>query len=234
VSWTPTPNSSYWVGAAPRPSAGISTSRTELLHLLIAAAVLSFDFALLRSQFTVGSGFTRLDYTSLLNGLVFGISATLTGFVAHEMAHKVTAERYGFWAEFRVSPTGLLLSVITAYIGFLFALPGATVVGGMGDRTEWGKTSLAGPVVNLVEASVFVASALVGAFVFESFTIWSFFLLLAFFNAWFATFNLIPFGLLDGQKVWRWNRFVWVIAFAVSAIFTIAVFLTFSQPFPVG
>ena len=197
-----------------------------------AATVLSFDFALLRGQFNVGSGFTMLALSAVLGGLGFGVAATISGFVVHEMAHKVTAERYGFWAEFRVSPTGLLLSIVTAFVGFLFALPGATVVGGMGDVREWGKTSLAGPAVNLVEAAAFLGASLIGAFVLDSFAVWSFFLLLTFFNGWFATFNLIPYGLLDGAKVWRWNRGIWAVSFGGAAAFTLAVFLTLALPFP--
>ncbi|MGI0132367.1 MAG: site-2 protease family protein [Thermoplasmata archaeon] len=234
MTWTPTPSASYWVGPPPRRAGRITTSRTELLHLVIAFVVLSVDFAILRTQFTVGTGFSILSLNGLVDGLLFGATAGITGFVAHEMAHKVAAQRYGFWAEFRLSPTGLLLSLVTSLFGFLFAAPGATVVDGMGDLREWGRTSLAGPAVNLVEAGAFLGAAFGGALAFQSFAIWSFMLLLTFFNAWFATFNLIPFGLLDGQKVWRWNKAVWAGAFVLSAAFTILVFVTLTSPMPTG
>lgn len=234
MSWTPTPSSAYWVGPPVRRVGRITTSRTEILHVVIAFLVLSLDFAILQSQFTAGSGFSLMSFAGLVAGLAFGATAGLTGFVAHEMAHKITAQRYGFWAEFRLSPTGLLLSLVTSFFGFLFAAPGATVVDGMGDLREWGRTSLAGPGMNLAEAAVFLSGSLVGAIALHSFAIWSFFLLLTFFNAWFATFNLIPFGPLDGQKVWRWSKGVWVAAFAVSAVFTVAIFLALAMPMPGG
>ena len=162
-------------------------------------------------------------------GLIFGAIAALTGFLAHELAHKVSAERAGFWAEFRMSPMGLLVSLATAFLGFLLAAPGATVVSGMSDARQWGRTSLAGPVVNLVEGAAFAIGALAVAHVAASATYWIDSLwLLAFFNGWFATFNLIPLGPLDGRKVLRWSSGVWIVAFAVSAVFTVAAFVTFS------
>ena len=234
MSWTPTPSSSYWIGPPPRRQAHFTVSRTEITHLVIAFLVLSLDFAILQSQFRVGSGLSLVSFSGLLSGLAFGATAGLTGFVAHEMAHKVSAQRYGFWAEFRLSPTGLFLSLVTSLFGFLLAAPGATVVDGMGDLREWGRTSLAGPAMNLVEATAFLGGSLVGAFVLRSFDVWSFLLLLTFFNAWFATFNLLPFGPLDGRKVFRWNRAVWGASFAIAAAFTVAVYLTLLIPMPVG
>jgi Zn-dependent protease len=53
-------------------------------------------------------------------------------------------------------------------------------------------------------------------------------LLLAWVNGWFATFNLIPFGPLDGAKVLRWRPSVWVLSIlaigAFTAVLTLAVY----------
>jgi Zn-dependent protease len=38
------------------------------------------------------------------------------------------------------------------------------------------------------------------------------------FNSWIAVFNLIPFGVLDGFKVFNWNKKIWALAFAASAV----------------
>jgi Zn-dependent protease len=43
----------------------------------------------------------------------------------------------------------------------------------------------------------------------------------AFFNAYVAVFNLIPFGILDGYKIFSWDKKVWALAFAVSAVLTV-------------
>lgn len=213
----------------PRPQPRLSTSRTELLHVGVAYVVLTFDMLLIISQNTYIAGGTvfgilRISFPTLAIAAV----AALTGFVAHEMAHKVAAQRRGFWAEFRVYPIGLVLSLITAIYGFLFAAPGATMVGGMSeiDAHNWGRTSLAGPMSNVGFALAFYAGSLatVGRFPGVSESL----LFLGYINGWFGAFNLVPFGPLDGRKVLRWNTGYWVVAFvgtaAVAGILLVALY----------
>jgi len=223
TGWTPTP--SYWVGAMPAERHRLSTSPTELLHLAIAFGVLTIDLALVQGYLRYSLVPGGFNWSFFLAGIGFALTAAATGFVAHEMAHKIVAQRYGFWAEFRMSPVGLLLSLVTAFAGFLFAAPGATVVSGMGDTREWGRTSLAGPLLNLAEGATFVLAGIALWAPFHSYALWSILVLLAFFNGWFAAFNLLPFGPLDGRKVFRWNRGIWVTGFVVSAAFTVGMYL---------
>ena len=233
MSWTP--GRRYTIGYRPVATNRLSTSRTEILHLLIASAVLSLDFALIRTSF-LGSGvFGVPNPSDILTWLPFGVAAALTGFVVHEMAHKVSAQRHGFWAEFRMSPFGLLLSLFMAAIaGFVIAAPGATMIGGMGDVREWGRTSLAGPSVNLVEGAIFIGAAFVTAANGLGVAWVESLLLLGFLNTWWATFNLIPYGPLDGAKVWRWNHAIWVGAFVLSAGFAAATFFVSLVGIPIG
>jgi Zn-dependent protease len=42
------------------------------------------------------------------------------------------------------------------------------------------------------------------------------------FNAWIALFNLIPIGILDGYKIFTWNKQIWAIAFAASIALTLS------------
>ncbi|HEV2166315.1 MAG TPA: hypothetical protein VGS23_04995, partial [Thermoplasmata archaeon] len=99
MSWTPT--GGYTIGYRPTASNRLSTSRTELFHLVLASTVLSLDFALIRTSFLGRGVFGVPDPSSILTWLPFGVAAALTGFVVHEIAHKVSAQRHGFWAEFR-------------------------------------------------------------------------------------------------------------------------------------
>ncbi len=195
------------------PVGRVSTSPTELRDVTIAFIVLTIDLTIVLS----GGGVGFLQYSSarlILEVVAVSALAALTGFVAHEMAHKVSAQRRGFWAEFRMAPLWLLFSLFTAFIGFLFAAPGATVIGGMGRKEDWGKTALAGPAINMVFSSVFYVLTLVAIAVGSDLAFWLVFL--AFINGWFATFNLIPFGPLDGRKVLSWNTGVWVVALIVA------------------
>ena len=211
------PGYSYTIGPTPRPANRVSTSPVEIAHLLIAYIVLTFDFALLSLR---ALGIGTLGASSLIRVVAVAAAIALTGFILHELAHKVAAQRRGFWAEFRMSPMGLLLSVFTAYIGFLFASPGATVVGGLDPerRPEWGRTSLAGPAVNVGESLAFLGGAVAVRISGIGIPWLSVLVLLAFFNAWVGAFNLIPVGPLDGRKVLRWSPLVWVGAFAACAI----------------
>jgi len=52
-------------------------------------------------------------------------------------------------------------------------------------------------------------------------------LFLAMINTLFATFNLLPFGLLDGAKVYRWGRSRWLAVFLVSAAFFAVAYTAF-------
>jgi len=199
----------------------LTFSRTEVGQLALAFLVLTVDMALISSR--APSMFPNVPTGSFLYYAyyaLFGATAALTGFVAHELAHKFSAQRHGFPAEFRMYPVGLLVSLITAFLGFLFAAPGATVVGGMTDTREWGRTSLAGPLFNLVAGSAFLLAALGSWDLFGSIVSWKVLGQLAFFNGWFATFNLLPFGPLDGRKVLRWNWGYWIAFFALGIAIT--------------
>ncbi|MHB8352415.1 MAG: zinc metalloprotease, partial [Thermoplasmata archaeon] len=194
--WTPSalPSSYRYAVPVAGPTPGrISTTRRELGNIFIAAAVLTFDIAYIEhNTFLIGG---------VLGASLFGATAALTGFVFHEMGHKIAAQRRGYWAEFRMSLWGLALSVITSVLGFLLAAPGATVVSGMSDRRDWGRTSLAGPVVNLVEGAAFATAGIALTVTHLLSGIAPYIVLLGFFNGWFAAFNLVPLGPLDGRKV---------------------------------
>jgi len=226
------PNSPFsytWTPATPSiPGRRVTTSRTELLQIGIAYVVLSFCLLILLSGSSALFG-TRGSGLLSVSPIIVAVSATaaLTGFVAHEMAHKVAAQRRGFWAEFRLSPMGLVIALFTSFFGLLFAAPGATVVGGINpaDARSWGWTSLAGPLTNFSFGVVFYGAAL-GTY-WEGSPLFGWLLLLAYINAWFGTFNLIPLGPLDGAKVMRWNGGIWAGAIVLMGAFAVVSYLAF-------
>jgi len=140
-------------------------SRQERLDLFIAWGAISLAFAII---FIRNAG--RVDPVIAL--LFIGISLVTVGigFVAHEMAHKFTAMRYGYWAEFRKDNMMLVVAVaLAALVGVVFAAPGATVIydtgrfGGGITRQQNGKISAAGPVTNLVLCAFFFGIFIIGA-----------------------------------------------------------------------
>ena len=83
---------------------------------------------------------------------------------------------------------------------------------GSGTRETVGKISISGPVTNIILSIVCIMIAAVGQ---------SLFLVVAFINAFLAAFNLIPFGIMDGLKVFRWNKVFWAIAFVAAIALTV-------------
>jgi len=186
----------------------IHFSGKEIKHLAI-AALLVIGVGLSLGLFSNPS---YIDYVMLAT---FTIILTASFFL-HEMAHKIVAQREGLWAEFRLILISAMLTLISI-LSPLFKIisPGAVMVAGSADMKSMGKTSIAGPVTNIVLSTVFLA----GTFLFPQQI--SILALAAFFNAWIALFNLIPFGILDGFKVFQWSKKNWVLTFTPSLILTI-------------
>ncbi len=108
------------------------------------------------------------------------------------------------------------LSFITGG-GFVFAAPGAVMIRGKYapygyyDPVQAGKEfayiSVSGAVVNLLLAIMFlVVSLSISDPLVSNVMWWS-----AFINIFLAGFNMIPFGPLDGAKVWKYNPVLWGI-----------------------
>ncbi|HQM95337.1 MAG TPA: site-2 protease family protein, partial [Methanofastidiosum sp.] len=66
-------------------------------------------------------------------------------FLLHELSHKFTAIKYGYFAQFRLWQTGLLLALLMSFaVGFVFAAPGAVYIYGINDDKKDAKISLSG------------------------------------------------------------------------------------------
>ena len=122
---------------------------------------------------------------------------------------------------------GLLFALVTSFFGFVFAAPGAvyTYANYMTDEIN-GKISIAGPIVNIILALIFLAIAVAvypSAFTSDlSVTIFIICSMGYSINSFLAVFNLLPIGNLDGSKVFTWNIGIWIVAIAVAGILTAA------------
>jgi Zn-dependent protease len=89
-----------------------------------------------------------------------------------------------------------------------------------------GKISIAGPIVNIALALVFLAIATaIYPSVFSSDTSLLIFYISAVgysINSFLAVFNLLPIGNLDGSKVLTWNIGIWLVTIAVAGVLTYA------------
>jgi Zn-dependent protease len=93
---------------------------------------------------------------------------------------------------------------------FKFIAPGAVMIG-LSDRSKFGRVALIGPLTNLAMGFSFL---LLSLFLH---TYSPYFAAGASFNGWIALFNLMPIGVLDGQKILDWNKVVWGITMAAAS-----------------
>ncbi|MFH1820703.1 MAG: site-2 protease family protein [Candidatus Nealsonbacteria bacterium] len=187
----------------------IKFSEEELIHLLHAWAAISFAFAVVFS-----GGFQGLGPDFFQNMLVASVTVGLA-FLLHELAHKVLAQKYGCWAEFRKFNLGLILAVVMSFFGFVIAAPGAVMISGLISNEQNGKISAIGPLTNIVLALLFFT---VGIFIQPGMPFWVYLVVLYGFkiNAFLAFFNMLPIPPFDGSKIMAWSMPTWVAIAAVS------------------
>src|SRR5215467_10215845 len=197
-------DSSNNIGRALLRAIKIKSSRTELLHLSIATLLIT----------GVGLSFNHYRYISWQFLVVF-----ISAFLVHELAHKFLAQYYGSWAEFRAQLYGLVITAISALpiMPFKFIAPGAVMVG-LSDRNKFGRVALVGPLTNLVMGFSFLISTYI--YPYHSYLYAG-----ASFNAWIALFNLLPFGVLDGEKIFDWNKIAWGLTMASTIVLFIAAYI---------
>lgn len=215
----------YVYPAGPRP--GVRFSRTELVQLMVAILALSGAFTIVYIRF-LPSLFAANPFLFLAFYFPGSLLAVGTGVGLHEIMHKVVAQQYGHWAEFRYNPRGLLFAfVLAALAGFLYGAPGATWISGAVTREQNGRISAAGPVSNAV-----IAAVLVGIFLafeppvssFGGAILALYIVQVASVNAFLAGFNMLPIMPLDGAKIWAWNKVAYAGIAAVSIALIVLAF----------
>jgi Zn-dependent protease len=181
----------------------IKFSKVEIQDLTKAWIIISIAFSIVLSGGIFGLPF-------FLNVLLSAITVG-SGFLLHELGHKVVAQKYGCWAEFRADNYMLLLAIVTSFFGIIFAAPGAVMIAGRVSKERNGKISIAGPGVNIILALLFIPFS----FLFQSGFMAQVIAFGVIINLWLALFNLIPFWILDGKKIWNWSKPVWFTAVAI-------------------
>jgi Zn-dependent protease len=191
----------------PRQPRHITTSPKELKNIGIAAALV------------IGIGFSMAWYAFSWSWIVMAAFALVltVSFLTHEIAHKVTAQQAGLWAEFRLTTWGAVLTLVSVFLPFKMIAPGAMMIGGQATSAkDMLKISVSGVITNMIFAATFLGLAF--SLPFNEYTAMLFFA--AYINAFMAIFNLIPFGVLDGYKIFLLNKKVWLLALIPSAVLT--------------
>ncbi len=189
-------------------------SHREMKDLVKAWLAISIAFALLYSvdisRVSIFSGGLPLfSFSQFFLFFAISLFTVGIGFLLHELAHKIVAQKYGARAEFHSFDGMLLLAIGMSFFGFLLAAPGAVFIHGRLSRGQNGKVSVAGPLTNILLAIIFLLFILVfsnNLFFRFGFSI----------NAWLALFNMIPFMPFDGAKVWQWSKGAYFSAVALA------------------
>jgi len=186
---------------------------SEFKHLVVGMTLV----LLVGISFFISSSNTAYTPWSVL---VLGI-ILMSSFLIHEMSHKFYALNKGYHAEFRLNNLGLFFTFISIFpIPLKIIAPGAVTISGYPSPKILGKIALAGPVSNIFLGFAFL-------FLYNTFAISSEWMSLystsAYINGFLATFNLLPFGIIDGKKVFNWNKAIWLLFFSVSILFLLSI-----------
>jgi len=206
-------------------------SSIELRDLLLSLVALVVAFSVLMNG-------KRIPDLETILIITVGVG---TGFLLHEMAHKFVALHFGYWAEYRASRMGLLFAVAASFVGFIFAAPGAVMISKPNSPQEFymqdpfGQEelkreiiretlwiSMAGPMTNIVLAVFFFLVGIFGPSGGNVATAANFALII---NLMLAAFNLLPFGPLDGKKVFDSNRLVWLLVGLPTILLALRMYL---------
>lgn len=188
----------------------------ELRNIIVAILVMSVIFWIYVFSFP--------DYNWFFVSLII----VFFSFFLHEMGHKFVARKLGCMATYKIWPTGLLIGIITIFFGliieevrnfgFAFIALGFMEImpysfGRWGFKVvkltpkDLGLISLAGVGINVILAIFF--KMFPGMWLFEK---------LAYFNALFALFNLLPIPPLDGSKIFMWKMWLWLFLMFITIL----------------
>ncbi|MEM3228450.1 MAG: hypothetical protein QW549_02580, partial [Candidatus Micrarchaeaceae archaeon] len=135
---------------------------------------------------------------------------------------------FGAIAGFRTSITGLGITLLSSLFGFLLGIPGATVIYTSNFTTkEEGIVSFAGPLTNF---SIFIIFLIAGIALYGN-VLGSVYVTLTtplrisylhnvinmvlFISILLAFFNMLPIYPLDGSKVLRWSKPIYIFTLAI-------------------
>src|SRR3989338_1934999 len=203
----------------------LTYSNIEVFDIFKAWIAISIAFGIVLGGLT-----TKFFTAFLISAIAVGL-----GFLLHELNHKFVAQKYRFKAEFRSFDEMLFLAIVMSFFGFVIAAPGAVMIqSNFHDKTKAGKISVAGPIMNLILASLFfiililLTGSISGAMnlngqisknVLDMPLIYAIPIIGFSVNSWLALFNMIPFWIFDGAQIFSWHTTVWGLVTLISIAF---------------
>ena len=187
-------------------------SKNEIRDLIITFIVLTIAFSVLCSE----------DFSEIPIVIPIVMIGVGLGSIAHEIAIKASAMRFKYWAEFKASPPGLFLAILTSFGGFVFSAPGSVYVYGNATDKEDGLICLSGITSNLLLTLMFLGFGVLikvygmGIYGVDSGLLFDVCEIGFLTNGSMAFFNALPFASMDGSAVFKWNHIIWFLIAAFS------------------
>ena len=185
----------------------LTTSNKEIIDISKAWLAISIAFGLVLGGITI----------TFFRSFIISMITVGLGFLLHELSHKVVAQYYHYKAEFRSFDQMLFLAIIMGFFGFVLAAPGAVMIqANENNIKKSGHISMAGPLMNIILASIFFVLSL---FIHHGGIIKDIISYGFLINSWLALFNMIPFSLFDGAKIFKWNKIIWGLFTVMCVMF---------------
>ncbi len=180
-----------------------SFTQIEKRDLLIGSAI----FVLVELSIAI------YDFNTFLELLIYSILIIPLWFF-HELAHKFVAQGNGLTSYFRLDPNMAIFSLFSIVLPVKFIAPGVVFSSGEYRLDTSGRISMAGPLTNIFIGGLFL--------VFSSFMPfdWAVVIFLYASKSSFdlALFNMLPFSVLDGAKIFRWNQAIFALIFSLCLV----------------
>ncbi|UCG90106.1 MAG: hypothetical protein JSU57_06530 [Candidatus Heimdallarchaeota archaeon] len=182
-----------------------SFTQTEKRDLLIGTTI----FVLVELSIAI------YDFNTLLELLILSLLIIPLWFF-HELAHKFVAQGNGLTSYFQLDPNMAIVSLLSIIpiIPIKIIAPGVVFSSGEYRLDTSGRISIAGPLTNILLGGIFL--------LFSSFMQldWAMVVFLYASKASFdlALFNMLPFYVLDGAKVLRWNQAIFALIFSLVLV----------------
>jgi len=171
-------------------------------------AAIAFASVMLGLTFMIAGKLSLLDPALLLLYVVFAGLVV----IVDDLAHRYVARRNKAVTEYKFWFLGTVIMFVTAFFfGSVFALPGRTIINDTDKLTAKQRAMIygAGPLMSFTIFLAFMALLPI-----DDETVVALALLGASMHLLSAVYSFMPFDPMDGNKVFRWKRWVWLAAFA--------------------
>ena len=191
------------------PEKGVAQQRSPVLfgfHYLELAAI-TFASVVLGITFMIAG---KLDLLRPDLVLLYIFFAGLV-LIVDDLTHRYMAKRYKAVTEYQFWFLGSVIMFVTAlFVGSVFALPARVVINDTEKLSKKQRAMIygAGPLMSFTIFVAFLALIPLGGAVVGLAILGASMHLLS------AVYSFMPFDPMDGNKVYRWRRLVWLMAFA--------------------